>query len=479
MDVIVVGGFLGSGKTTTVINMGKYLADKGKKIAIIVNEIGEIGIDGDIIKKFGFDTKEITSGCICCTLKMGLRTTVDTLMKEYKPDILMIEPTGIAFPNSIKNEFKLMNLGEEVKVAPLVTLIDGSRFKHLMKEIKDFAMRQIIDAEILGINKVDLIDSLQIPILEVSVRQLNPTAKVVILSGKDTGERFESFIQLVLPGVKDIPNKTKKAEEETESTQPDFENSNDACGIDSSEENSSNVPYNHGDSFKHAIGSYSAEYSLKDGRHLSKETARTITTEIMNKIKEKTLKLNPEFLGHIKLFLDNGSETVKQSITIYNEEPQEDIFKSNDGATPTFKVLSAVSKVEKEVLKNAVNSSVQETFEKMGIEIQQVKHSHDHEHHHGHDHPHGHDEKDGNHRQEHNHHHGHDEEEYHEEDDDHDEHEHHGHDHHHKHDHIREHGNGEQEHEHDVVHDCCCHECDHHKHYVHENYEHQRPHEVK
>ncbi len=399
VQVIVVGGFLGSGKTTTIINMGKYLAERGKKIAIIVNEIGEVGIDGDVIDRYGFDTKEITSGCICCSLKVGLRTTVTLLAKEYKPDILMIEPTGIAFPNLIKKEIELMNLGDTVEISPLVTLIDGSRFKHLMKEVKEFSMRQIIDAEILGINKVDLIEPIRVPILEASVQQLNPKAKVVQLSGKAMDRKFEALMQMLLPDLAgEKPVKIEKTPEKTKNLSPaapkETENSIEASGV----------------------GSYAVEFAVEK-RNLNREASREITTELMKTIKTKVLDLNPEFIGHIKLFLDNGTETVKQSVTIYSEDPQEDIINSKPEAKPSLKILSAVSNVKKEKLDDVVNSSVQEIFEKQEISIHKVEHTphahghnhddheeHEHGHHHEHEeHGHNHDDHEEHEREQHGH----------------------------------------------------------------------------
>ena len=292
---------------------------------------------------------------------------MNLLVKEYKPDIIMIEPTGIAFPHVIRNEVELMNLGEEVKIAPLVTLIDGSRFKPLMKEVKEFAMRQIVDAEILGINKIDLIEPIRLPILEASVQQLNPKAKVVLLSGKDTGENFENFMRIVLPDLDEVSKKVPKAEVtgKIASDPQETENSIEASGV----------------------GSYSAEFKVENG-NLSTEAARELTVELINTIKAKLLKLNPEFVGHIKLFLDNGLETVKQSVTIHYEEPQEDVIKSKERAVPTLKILSAVSNVEKEAVKDAVESSVQEVFGRTKIKVDKIEliHNHEHEHHdeHGH-----------------------------------------------------------------------------------------------
>ena len=79
MKIMIIGGFLGSGKTTTLLNVGKHLSEEGHKIAIIVNEIGEVGVDGVTLSKSGIVTKELTSGCTCCTLKFDMERTIEAL----------------------------------------------------------------------------------------------------------------------------------------------------------------------------------------------------------------------------------------------------------------------------------------------------------------------------------------------------------------------------------------------------------------
>jgi G3E family GTPase len=390
MLTLVVGGFLGSGKTTTIINMGKYIADRGYTVAIIVNEIGEIGIDGDIINKFGFDSKEITNGCICCTLKVSMRSTVTQLYRAYDPDILLVEPTGIAFPNVIKTDIELMNLGEDVQVAPLVTLIDGSRFKYLMKEVKHFSMRQIEDAEILAINKVDLMDELHIPIVEESVQQLNKKAKVVKLCAKADDVTFHEFMKMLLPeGMlehavtnphEDVPDKAREAAPAEKIVEEDLpvevQEEGEVCSLDSGTEDENSI-------LASGVATYAVEYEVDD-KQISMDTSKTILSEIMDQVKARVMEHSPEFLGHIKMFLDSSEDTVRANVTAYFEEPTVEIIKTGKNASPKLKILSAVSSMDKEKLVDIVDSITLQTFEKYGVPIQKKETKH-HHHHHDHD----------------------------------------------------------------------------------------------
>jgi G3E family GTPase len=358
MRAIVIGGFLGSGKTSTIIRLGKEFSAQGNKVAVIVNEIGEIGIDGDVISKYGLDTTELTSGCICCSLKVNMKTTISLLMKEFQPDVLLIEPTGIAFPQVIKNEINLMDLKGTI-VAPLVTLIDGSRFKQLMKEVKHFSMRQIIDAEILGINKIDLMEPRQIPIIEASVQQLNPKAKVVQLSTKIEDDRWYNFIKLILE------EDTIKKNTALRTASPELSVMEGTQAVDESM-----------DSIEASgISSYATEFIVEG--EIFPDVARTVVQDIMYMIKSKVIECSPEFVGHIKMFFENGSETVKMNITAYYEEPVMEIISSKT-EEPKFKILSAVSNIDKEVLINIVDTSIIKAFASKGINVHKKRNLHHH-----------------------------------------------------------------------------------------------------
>lgn len=360
MKVLVIGGFLGSGKTSTIIRLGKELSSQGNKVAVIVNEIGEIGIDGDVISKYGLDTTELTSGCICCSLKVNMKNTITLLMKDFQPDLLLIEPTGIAFPQVIKNEIDLMDL-KDTSIAPLVTLIDGSRFKQIMKEVKHFSMRQIIDAQILGINKIDLMEPRQIPIVEASVQQLNPKAKVVQLSAKMQDDHWHDFIKLMLEEdvIESTAGKLRTVSPELESMEYGQKGNDSLDSIEAS-----------------GINSYATEFLVEGGTILP-DVARDIVQVVMSMIKTRVLEKSPEFVGHIKMFLENGNETVKMNLTAHYEEPALELINSKTDS-PKFKVLSAVSSIDKATLTNIVDSSVSEAFAQQGINVHKQGGKHQH-----------------------------------------------------------------------------------------------------
>ncbi|SFM18283.1 GTP-binding protein [Methanolobus profundi] len=400
MDAIIIGGFLGSGKTTTVINVGKELAHRGHTVAIIVNEVGEVGIDGDLISKYGLDAKEITNGCICCTLKLNMKTTLAELYNSYDPDYVIVEPSGIAFPNVIKREFELMNFGDNVRVAPLVTLIDGSRFKDIMRSVKVYALRQIEDAEILVVNKTDLIDPIRIPILEESVQQLNPKAKVLKMSSEPEDEGFIELMGIVVPQSSD----DEAIDKETSSGQVNETVTVQETGHDDGSDHS-HLHHTHYDSESSGLASYANDYRILE-EDIDAETAREIIMEIAERIRSDVIVSSPEFVGHIKMFLETSEETVKISITSYSERPAVNVIPTSAHSGLRFKILTAVSGIDEDRLIHLVDEDVEYIFGSRDMLIQRLHGLHDHDHHHDHHHDHDDDHHDHDH---HNHKHLHEE----------------------------------------------------------------------
>lgn len=326
---MIIGGFLGSGKTTTLLRLGKHLSETGHKIAIIVNEIGEIGLDGDTLSSTGIVTEELTSGCICCTLKISMEYTLSKLSDDFHPDVIIIEPTGIAFPRQIKEDIGLMKI-DDLSFAPIVNIIDGTRFNTEIKQTPKFILTQIEDAEILCINKVDIAEEEKVAEVRNFLEEINPEAEVIEFSAKEADEKFQKLIDL-LAG--------KSKERETREA---------INSIEASE-----------------VSSYSGELTIKDCE-LEEQKAEKYATDVLTSISEQVKKLNPDFVGHIKIAMEYPGTLMKASITSSESIPNIEFFETK-GKDCSVKFLSAVTNVEKEELVKIVEGTIKEHLEQEGI----------------------------------------------------------------------------------------------------------------
>jgi len=148
-------GFLGSGKTTLVRHL---LAERGKdvKTAVIVNEFGEVGVDGDILRGSNVDMVELNSGCLCCTLKGSLMLAVEELRSKANVERVIVESTGVAQPGELTETLADASMKLKVDIGPLVTVVDAAKFPRLVNMLGEFYVAQIENADIVIINKMDL-----------------------------------------------------------------------------------------------------------------------------------------------------------------------------------------------------------------------------------------------------------------------------------------------------------------------------------
>jgi G3E family GTPase len=177
IPVTVLTGYLGAGKTTL---LNRILSEPhGKKYAVIVNEFGEIGIDNDLVVGADEEVFEMNNGCICCTVRGDLVRILDGLMRRKgKFDAIIVETTGLADPAPVAQTFFIdENVGRRTKLDAVVTVADAKWLNDRLKDAPE-AKNQIAFADVILINKTDLVSSEQLDEVEARIRAINPYAKV-------------------------------------------------------------------------------------------------------------------------------------------------------------------------------------------------------------------------------------------------------------------------------------------------------------
>ena len=177
IPVTVLTGYLGSGKTTL---LNRILSeDHGKRYAVIVNEFGEIGIDNDLIVESDEEIYEMNNGCVCCTVRGDLIRVVEGLMRRPgRFDAIVVETTGLADPAPVAQTFFMdEDVRSKTKLDAVVALVDA---KHLPLRLKDSseAEDQIAFADVVVLNKTDLVTDEELRDVEVAVRAINPSARI-------------------------------------------------------------------------------------------------------------------------------------------------------------------------------------------------------------------------------------------------------------------------------------------------------------
>ena len=177
-DVLILSGFLGSGKTTILMQLISHLSEKhgaGYRIAIIENEIGSASVDASIIQDAGYSVTEMLSGCVCCTLIGQLIPSLERLAQELDPQLIILEATGVAAPEDIRDNI----VRYSDYPTRIIALADASRWRRIMRALSMLLEAQIEPADTICINKIDLVDDEALAEVECTVRGINPSAPIV------------------------------------------------------------------------------------------------------------------------------------------------------------------------------------------------------------------------------------------------------------------------------------------------------------
>ena len=199
---IMVGGFLGAGKTTAIIRLARFLTEQGQRVGLITNDQSVGLVDTTLARAQGFPVEEITGGCFCCRFNT-LMDAADRLHAEARPDVFIAEPVGSCTDLRAAVSYPLRRMyGDAFEIAPLSVLVDpiraarvlgletGRSFSQKVQYVYD---RQLAEADAIVVNKVDLLDAERLERLRAALAARYPQAAVLAMSARDGGGTADWF----------------------------------------------------------------------------------------------------------------------------------------------------------------------------------------------------------------------------------------------------------------------------------------------
>jgi Ni2+-binding GTPase involved in maturation of urease and hydrogenase len=200
-DYVMVGGFLGAGKTTAMLRLAEHLTGRGRTVGLITNDQSTGLVDTSIVAARGFPVEEITGGCFCCRFN-SLTEAADRLARDARPDVFLAEPVGSCTDLRATVQYPLRRMyGSDYRVAPLSVLVDPKRAARVLglesgpgfsPKVVYVYEKQLEEADIIVINKRDLVDDREREALERALRERFPDAAVVAVSAR-TGENLDDW----------------------------------------------------------------------------------------------------------------------------------------------------------------------------------------------------------------------------------------------------------------------------------------------
>jgi G3E family GTPase len=177
VKVVIVYGFLGAGKTTLIRHLLATVVEPGR-VAVLVNEFGRANVDGAVLAGQHLKVLPLASGCLCCTLSGAFTPALEELHREFDPEWLVIEPTGVAAPYAMEALIRDTRLKQIAALRRVATVVDASRFLKYLPKLGEFYPAQVAQADLIVLNKADLVAPEELAAARAALREINAAAEL-------------------------------------------------------------------------------------------------------------------------------------------------------------------------------------------------------------------------------------------------------------------------------------------------------------